>query len=210
MKKADITPEVVRLLLQEQFPHWAGLPVEPVELDGWDNTTFRLGADMSVRLPSADMYVPQIDKEHRWLPVLASSLPLEIPKPLAKGRPGRGFPRPWSVYRWLEGSHARIDRIGNLTQFAITLADFLTALYAIDGTDGPAAGPHSFSRGGPVAAWDADTRATIASLGDQIDPAATTEVWDAALASTWTSPPVWAHGDVTPSNLLFAKAGLAP
>ncbi|MEY2424312.1 MAG: hypothetical protein QOI95_4379 [Acidimicrobiaceae bacterium] len=43
MQKADIT---------EQFPQWADLPIRPVALDGWDNTTFRLGEDMSVRLPS--------------------------------------------------------------------------------------------------------------------------------------------------------------
>jgi aminoglycoside phosphotransferase (APT) family kinase protein len=148
------------------------------------------------------MYIPQIDKEHRRLPVLAPHLPLAIPEPLAKGAPGGGFPRPWSVYRWLEGSHARIDRIGDLTGFAIALAGFLTALYSIDGADGPAPGAHSFSRGAPVATWDAETRATIASLGDKIDRAATTEVWDAVVASEWTSPPVWVHGDITPSNLL--------
>ncbi len=66
MRKADITPELVTCLLQAQFPQWAELPVTAVELDGWDNTTFRLGEEMSVRLPSDDMYVTQVDKEHRY------------------------------------------------------------------------------------------------------------------------------------------------
>jgi len=79
MNKADITPALVSRLLAAQFPHWAHLPVAPVELDGWDNTTFRIGAELAVRLPSADVYVPQVEKEHRWLPILAPQLPLPIP-----------------------------------------------------------------------------------------------------------------------------------
>lgn len=103
MNKADITPDLVARLVASQFPEWAGLPVVPVELDGWDNTTFRLGSTMSVRLPSAAGYVAQIEKEHRWLPVLGSQLPLRIPQPLARGVPALGFPHPWSVYRWVDG-----------------------------------------------------------------------------------------------------------
>src|SRR6266540_7318357 len=79
MNRADITPALVSRLLAAQFPHWADLPVAPVELDGWDNTTFRLGAELAVRLPSADVYVPQVEKEQRWLPILAPQLPLPIP-----------------------------------------------------------------------------------------------------------------------------------
>jgi aminoglycoside phosphotransferase (APT) family kinase protein len=88
VEKAAITPELVSRLVAAQFPHWADLAVTPVELDGWDNTTFRLGEDLAVRLASADWYVAQVDKEHRWLPVLALQLPLPIPSPLAKGTPG--------------------------------------------------------------------------------------------------------------------------
>ena len=64
---------------------------EPVEFAGWDNRTFHLGADMSVRLPSAQGYVAQVEKEHRWLPRLAPLLPLPIPVPLAIGVPGAGL-----------------------------------------------------------------------------------------------------------------------
>ena len=143
MKKADITPELVAGLVARQFPPWADLPISRVELDGWDNTTFRLGTTMSVRLPSADMYVAQIDKEHRWLPVLRDHLPLPIPEPLAKGVPGLGFPRPWSVYGWIDGEIATDESVDDLEQFARDLAAFLSALNRCDVTDGPEAGPHS-------------------------------------------------------------------
>ncbi|MDG4766168.1 phosphotransferase [Solwaraspora sp. WMMD406] len=70
---------------------------------GWDNWTFHLGPDLLVRLPSAAEYALAVDKEHRWLPVLAARLPLPVPTPVAKGKPtatwarGRG----WALWKTL-------------------------------------------------------------------------------------------------------------
>jgi aminoglycoside phosphotransferase (APT) family kinase protein len=202
MQKRDITVEVVACLIASQFPQWAGLEVRPVALDGWDNTTFRLGEEMSVRLPSHKAYVPQIDKEHRWLPALASQLPLPIPRPIAKGAPGCGFPAAWSIYGWVTGEPAAVVGVADQEAFARDLGQFLAALHHVDTAGGPAAGAHSFNRGGPVSAWDEQTRSTINELADEIDAGAATEVWDAALTTTWTDEGVWVHGDVTGSNLL--------
>jgi aminoglycoside phosphotransferase (APT) family kinase protein len=208
VNKTDITPAIAARLVASQFPRWADLRVVPVALDGWDNTTFRLGDDLSVRLPSADAYVAQIEKEHRWLPILAPHLPLRIPEPVAMGRPDSSFPRPWSIYRWIDGEPASVDRIADLTEFAVDLAGFLAALYAIDASDGPPPGAHNFFRGGPVDTYDAQTRESIQLLADEIDPEAATEVWEAALASTWDGTPVWVHGDVAASNLLVTEGRL--
>jgi aminoglycoside phosphotransferase (APT) family kinase protein len=200
--KADITPELVAQLVALQFPEWADLAVSRVELDGWDNTTFRLGTTMSVRLPSADAYVAQIEKEHRWLPILAKQLPLAIPEPLSQGVPALGFPRPWSIYRWIEGDTVNDATVGDSTQFASDLAAFLTALYRCDTSDGPAAGTHSHTRGQPVAVWDDTTRTALERLDSMIDVAGATEVWEAAIDTEWRQPPVWVHGDITGTNLL--------
>jgi aminoglycoside phosphotransferase (APT) family kinase protein len=207
--KASITPALVSRLVAEQFPDWAHLPVAPVELDGWDNTTFRLGDELSVRLPSADWYVAQVDKEQRWLPALAPFLPLSIPVPVAQGLPSDAFPRPWSVYRWLAGEHAAVERVEDLERFARELAGFLAALYAVDTAGGPPAGEHSFFRGGPIGTYDRETREAIAILGREIDADAALEVWEGALAAAWHGPPVWVHGDVTPSNLLVVDGRLS-
>jgi hypothetical protein len=40
VRKADITADLVEDLVAAQFPEWPSLPVRPVEIDGWDNTTF--------------------------------------------------------------------------------------------------------------------------------------------------------------------------
>ena len=184
MEKSVITPELVSRLVAMQFPQWANLAVARVDLDGNDNTTFRLGDEFSVRLPSADAYVPQVDKEQRWLPFLAPHLPLPIPEP------------------------ATAERVHDETRFATELAGFLAALYAIDPTDGPAAGAHSFFRGGPLDALDADARQAIAALAHELDADAASAVWEAALATVWGRPSVWVHGDVTNSNLLVQDGRL--
>lgn len=203
MIKADITIDVVVCLIADQFPQWADLPIAPVALDGWDNTTFRLGEHLSVRLPSHKMYVPQIDKEHRWLPTLASYLPQPIPRPIAKGEPGCGFPAPWSIYQWLDGEPAALTGVHDRERLAVDLARFITALQRVPTDDGPLAGPHSFNRGGPVSAWDEQTRATLDQLDGVIDVEGALCVWEAALADSWKGPNVWVHGDVTGSNLLM-------
>jgi aminoglycoside phosphotransferase (APT) family kinase protein len=92
--------------------------------------------------------------------------------------PFRGqTPRPWSVYRWLDGKHATVERIADLSHFATDLARFLAALYQIDPEGGPAPGRHNFFRGGPIATYDAQAREAIAILGGEIDTHASIEVW---------------------------------
>jgi aminoglycoside phosphotransferase (APT) family kinase protein len=209
VRKADITIEVVACLVAEQLPAWADLEVRPVALDGWDNTTFRLGSTMSVRLPSHDVYVPQIDKEHRWLPWLATHLPVPVPRPIARGRPGCGFPRPWSIYGWIDGAPATATEVTDHDRLAAELGAFLVALQAAPSAGGPPPGPHSFDRGGPPSVWDEQTRQAIDQHAGVIDREGALAVWEAALAAPWTGPDVWAHGDVTGSNLLLRGGRLA-
>jgi aminoglycoside phosphotransferase (APT) family kinase protein len=209
MEKADITAALVSELVAAQFPQWAHLPITPADIDGWDNATFRLGADMSVRLPSAESYVKQVDKEHRWLPVLARGLPLPIPRPLAKGVQGCGFPRPWSVYGWIDGQTAEVGHLRSLTQFAKDLTGFLAALYQVDPAGGPPPGEHNFFRGGPPARYDGETKEALAALQGHIDTELASEVWQAALDAAWHGAPVWFHGDAQPGNLLVRNGRLS-
>jgi aminoglycoside phosphotransferase (APT) family kinase protein len=196
-------------MVSAQFPRWAELPVRPVAFGGWDNRTFHLGEHMLVRLPSAADYAAQVDKEQRWLPRLAPLLPLPIPTPLAMGGPADGYPWKWSIYRWIEGDRASPGRIGDLRDFATSLAQFLTALQRIDPAGGPAPGPHNFHRGDPLAIYDAETRQAIAALEDRLDVDAAIEAWEAALGTTWQRAPVWIHGDVSAGNLLVQRGRLS-
>lgn len=204
-----IDTDLVRRLVDAQFPQWRDLPVSPVASGGWDNRTFHLGDEMTVRLPSAAAYSLQVEKEQRWLPKLAPFLPLPIPTPLAMGEPGEGYPWHWSVYRWIEGETAKNARIADLGVFALSLADFLVALRGIDPADGPAPGWHNFHRGGPLTVYDGQVRQAITALEDRIDAQAATTVWETALAATWSGSPVWFHGDVASGNLLVNDGSLS-
>lgn len=204
----DIDVHLVRRLIADQFPQWSHLEVVPVEPGGWDNRTFRLGDRLSVRLPSAAAYADQVAKEQRWLPRLAPHLPLPIPDPVAEGKPGSGYPWPWSVLRWIDGEVATdLDPV-ELVCLADDLAGFLAALQAIDLGGGPPPGKHNCFRGGCVSSYDAETRRALDRLAGRIDTAGASRVWEAALESGERGPPVWIHGDVSAENLLVADGRL--
>ena len=207
--KIHIDVTLVKNLIATQFPQWVNLLIKPVEHGGWDNRTFHLGDHMIVRLPSAAAYSLQVEKEQKWLPKLAASLPLSIPIPLAIGKPDKDYPWPWSIYQWIDGETASIDRIADLRQFAIDLAKFLVALQKNNATNGPLAGSHNFYRGGPLSTYDAETRQMLATIENKSDAKAMTIIWEEALSSTWQSAPVWVHGDIAVGNLLVAKGQLS-
>ncbi|MFF0312616.1 aminoglycoside phosphotransferase family protein [Streptosporangium sp. NPDC004379] len=205
----DITAELVHTLVSGQFPEWGDLPVRPVDRQGWDNRTFRLGEELAVRLPSAEGYVAAVEKEDRCLPLLSGCLPLPVPVPVAVGRPADDYPFPWSVRRWLPGDTlddaADVDRIG----LARDLGGFLTALREVPAHGGPAAGRHSFFRGCHPSAYGDQVEQALGTLGDVVDVAACQAVWAAALTSAWPSRPVWFHGDVAAGNLLTTGGELS-
>jgi aminoglycoside phosphotransferase (APT) family kinase protein len=200
---------LVRRLISDQFPDWAHLPINPVESQGHDNRTFRLGETMSVRLPSADRYAASLETERLWLPRLGPHLPLPIPTPLAMGAPAHGYPWQWSINTWVIGENAALGHIDDPNQFAEDLAHFLNALQRIDAHGGPTPGRDNFFRGGDPAVYDAQTRACIDALCDVVDPRAAGEVWASALDAHRSGPDVWVHGDMAAGNLLVKGGRLS-
>lgn len=207
--RVEIDVALVQELIATQFPHWAKLPIQPVPFGGWDNRTFHLGEHMLVRLPSAAAYSFQVQKEQYWLPRLAKFLPLPIPTPLAMGTPADHYPWHWSIYQWLDGETAANAFITSLSKFAVSLAQFITALQGIDPTGGPPSGPQNFHRGGPLAVYNGETRQAITALDGKIDTDAAHAVWEEALAATWHGPPAWLHGDISAGNLLVEGGQLS-
>jgi aminoglycoside phosphotransferase (APT) family kinase protein len=207
--RVAVDAELVRRLVDAQFPEYRSLPVRDVELSGWDHRTFRLGEELSVRLPSARGYVEQVAKEHAWLPRLAPKLPLPIPEPVALGEPGEGYPFAWSVYRWLPGTPLGLVEDVDPVALASDLAGFLTALRGADATGGPAAGSHNFFRGDPPGVYREEALAAIPAGARDIEPRLARRLWDAAEASAWEGPGVWLHGDAAPGNLLVRGGRLS-
>jgi aminoglycoside phosphotransferase (APT) family kinase protein len=203
--EVDIDAPLVRRLVAAQFPQWADLPVEPVRSAGTVNAIYRLGDDLAVRLPRVPWGVADVDRERQWLPRLAPHLPLDVPAPVGSGTPNEDYPFPWSVYRWLPGVTATVERLADPRRAAVDLGNFVVAMRRIDPTGAPRSG-----RSGPLADRDRDLRAIVDSLRDTIDPDAAIAVWEAALAApAWPGPPVWVHGDLLPGNLLTRSGRLS-
>ncbi|MDG4787943.1 aminoglycoside phosphotransferase family protein [Micromonospora sp. WMMD1102] len=208
-RRIAIDVQQVRRLVVNQFPQWADLPVRPVANGGWDNLTFHLGTQKLVRLPSAAEYAEAVDKEHRWLPVLAPHLPLPIPTPLVRGEPDADYPFPWSIYEWLPGEPASADRIVDPSRFALDLAEFLAALQNVDTTDGPRPGQHNWYRGGTLRTYDGVARRALTTLDGHVDVDLAREIWKSALDARWDGVPSWFHGDIAAGNLLLDDGKLA-
>ena len=195
---------LARRLIDTQFPRWAGLPLVPHVPGGSDHVIYRLGAQLSVRLPRHAGAIEQAAKEAEWLPRLAPHLPLAIPDVVEVGRPDFGYPWRWAVSRWLDGEVATVDALSGSHEAAASLAGFLTALHRFD------AEPTEDLTGRPLAARNTRTRAAIADVGAAFDTAAMTELWAQALAAPeWDRPPVWFHGDFHTGNLLTTDGSLS-
>ncbi len=204
----NIDVAVVSRLIEEQFPEWSHLPIKPVETSGHDNRTFHLGQQLSVRLPSAEAYVPQVAKEQRWLPFLAKQLSLPIPEPVATGAPSDDYPYPWSIYKWLAGETLTSANVLDFSFLAEDLARFLVDLQSINATGAPLAGAHNFYRGGGLAVYDSEYREAVYHSRFS-DKHVLQEIWELALASSWQHEPVWVHGDIAPGNLLVNNGKLS-
>jgi aminoglycoside phosphotransferase (APT) family kinase protein len=199
--------ELVRSLLAGQFPHWADLTIEPVVSYGTDHDIYRLGDDLSARLPRIGWATQQAAKEARWLPKFAPRLPLAVPAQVAVGRPADGYPFEWSVYQWLPGENAN-GAAFDPERAAVDLAVFVKALRRIDTTG---AHPRPFGRrGAPLAELDQGVRTSTAQLGERIDGEAALASWEESLtAAPWEGEQVWVHGDLLPGNLLVVDGRLS-
>lgn len=195
-----IDDAMVRQLLLEQFPDWAGLPLQRVETAGTVNAIFRLGDNLSVRLPRHRGPTRPGGKEWVWLSQLAPWLPLAIPIPLAQGLPNSDYPWFWQIHRWMAGMVSPVTAIDPI-QAARDLADFVAALQRVNLPDGP------LGRGIPLAERDEDFQYWLKRFDG--DPAVS-RVWEQALAAPpWPGPPIWHHGDLDCRNWLWCDGRIS-
>ena len=194
--EAHTDAALVARLLAAQFPALAAQPVRAVRSTGTVNAIYRVGEELYARLPRVERYVDDLRREREWLPRLAPVLSLDVPEPVALGRPGAGYPFPWGLFRWLEGE--TYAGVADERAAAVALARFVAELRAVPVTaDAPPGGRR------PLRELDAVTREAIA------DDAAL-GAWEAALeAPPYTGQPVWLHGDLLRPNLLVRDGRLS-
>jgi aminoglycoside phosphotransferase (APT) family kinase protein len=146
-----------------------------------------------------------IEHEQRWLPELARRLPLPVPTPVRRGRPGAGFPWSWSVVRWLPGVTA-VAELRNPQTVAASLGRFLRALHQ----PAPEDAPRSPFRSIPLDARTSRLHEHLDQLRDVINRERVLALWDRLVVTPrWPGPPMWIHGDLHPANLLLVDDQLA-
>jgi len=199
-----IHKDILIKLVAQQFPQYSHLPIHEVEIQGHDNRTFRLGNDMLVRLPSAEIYTVKVVIEQKWLPFLAKNLSVKIPQPIALGKPSDAYPMPWSIYSWIDGTSSNQLSLDDetLKTIAFELSEFLKQLHKIDTDGAPQAGDHNFFRGAHPSIYDAEAREALAKLN------LPDVIWGKALQSKWNKNPVWIHGDLAAGNILLKNEHL--
>ena len=210
--EVPVDETVIRSLLKEQCPQWADLSLSPAGA-GTDNTMYRLGGDMLLRLPRTAEKAQSLRKEQEWLPRLAPLLECSIPEPLYAGTPAAAFPLPWSVYRWIDGDEVQPGSVRDWPAFGADLAAVVRGLHSIDLMGATRTDNLSWYRGGHLRACDEwiarclrDCRAIV---GGEIDVDTLETWWRTALALPEPAgPQVWLHGDLKPTNILVRDGRL--
>jgi aminoglycoside phosphotransferase (APT) family kinase protein len=205
--EVDIDADLVRRLVDTQFPQWARLPLTAFASSGTVNAIYRLGADMYVRLPLLEQWARELKVEAKWLPRMRPHIPLEIPEPLGWGVPAEGYPFAWAIYRWIEGEPWDLDRVRDERESAADLARFVRALHGVDTTG---VEPVDTQFDIPLlTALDDWIRQSIELSRDMIDADALSAAWDAALElPAFDGPYVWVHGDLGADNVLVRNGRL--
>ena len=199
---------VVRSLLRAQRPDLASLPLSAAGA-GTDNTMYRLGGDLLVRLPRTADKAPSLGKELRWLPRLAPLLTWDIPEPIHAGTPTAEFPLPWAVYRWIDGAEVEPGAVGDWAAFGADLAAFVRELHRTDLMGATRTGDLSWYRGGSLKDCDDWVSRSFEDCRTTIDVETLKPLWRTATALPEPSgPDVWLHGDLRPTNLLVAEGRL--
>ncbi|MBR7834539.1 aminoglycoside phosphotransferase family protein [Actinospica durhamensis] len=202
----EMTADLVRDALREQHPDLAELPIREVA-GGWGNQMWRLGDDLAVRVQRMDTSTDPQLKERRWLPLLASRLPLAIPTPVRSGTPSERFPKIWTVMTWVQGTPMDHTPISRGDHAADELAAFLKALHVEAPADAPVGSdfgthPRESTQGFEHFMRDVDL--------DGFAEDDVRAVWDDAVAAVeWHRPRVWVHGDLHPANVVIADGTLA-
>lgn len=199
----DIDVDVVRQLIDDQFPQWSGMTIRAVSTAGTVNAIFRIGESLAARFPLraadpaevSDWLTREAAAAHEF----ADVCPVASPRPVAIGEPGHGYPLPWSVQTWLPGTDAVAADPAGSSAFADDLADLLVRLRAADTRGRRFTGD---GRGGHLPDHDEWMELCFAKSEGLVDVARLRALWGELRALPEIDDDAMCHGDLTPPNVL--------
>jgi len=204
--EVEVDARLVRRLLRNQHPALADRRLRRIGT-GWDNVVFRLGSDLTVRVPRRELGARAIETELRWLPQVAESLPLPVPTALLAGEPTAFYPWRWAVCTHVPGQACQDAAFSGRRgqRAADTLAGFLRALHV----PAPAGAPTSPFRGVPLARR-ADSVASALHIVPRGQRDLVARAWGQALeAESHTGVDLWVHGDLHGLNVLASRGRIS-
>jgi aminoglycoside phosphotransferase (APT) family kinase protein len=203
--QVDVTTEIVATLVQEQFPQWSDKAIQSQSSTGTVNAIFRIGNDLSARFPlrltDPAEALAVLEQEVQASAELAQVSWFPVPEPVALGKPGAGYPMPWSVQTWLPGTVAADADPSGSEAFAEDLAAFIAALRDAE------TGGRLFSgegRGGVLSHHDAWMVKCFEESRGLLDVPRLRQVWSRFRELPRTSADVMSHGDLIPGNVLVS------
>lgn len=205
----NVTVDVVRRLITDQFPAWALFSIMPVHVEGTVNAIFRIGEGLAARFP---LQPRDVETTRQWLRSeadaaleLSAHTSFPVPEPVAIGEPGAGYPLPWSVQTWLPGTTASQQDPSNSGDFAHDLAKFIAEVRAIDVRGRSFAGD---GRGGDLRSHDEWMEVCFKQSEQLFDVARLRRIWARLRELPRESPDVMTHGDLIPGNVLVNNGRL--
>ncbi|MGN6090142.1 MAG: phosphotransferase [Actinomycetales bacterium] len=213
--------DLVRALVADADPVWREVPLRPLAASGSTNALFRLGDELLVRLPRQPGGTETIEKEARWAPLLAATLPVQVPVIVHVGEPGHGYPERWSIVRWIDGATptpwspngaAGGSRPALAAGLAAVLAGLRNAPVPPEARDDPTLRSY---RAEPLEVMADQTRDDLEACrelpGLELDVDQALRVWDEVLEQQSDQAPdlAWVHGDLLAENLLEHNGDLA-
>lgn len=203
--QVDVTTGMVATLIQEQFPQWNGKAIRPLSSTGTVHAIFRIGNDLSARFPlrlaDAAEVLAVLEREAEASAELAQVSRFPAPEPVALGKPGAGYPMPWSVQTWLPGTVACDADPSGSDAFAEDLAAFIAALRDAETRGRLFSGEN---RGGVLADHDGWMAKCFEESKGLLDVPRLRQVWSSFLELPRTGADVMSHGDLIPGNVLVA------
>jgi aminoglycoside phosphotransferase (APT) family kinase protein len=206
----DVTVEMVRRLVDDQFPQWRHLPVRDVASEGTVNAIYRIGDALAARFPLRSQPPEKVrailEHEADASQELAACSPVPTPVPVALGDPGHGYPLPWAVQTWLPGRVATVEDPAASLPFAQDLARFISHLRRADTRGRRFSG---LGRGGHLPDHDDWMELCFEKSRGLLDVNRLRRMWADLRRLPRDSADVMSHGDLVPGNVLVRRGRLA-